>query len=132
MGIFNNIFGENKTENNLDKKTEAKFYSLNKMTLLDEIDNISQTKPVVIFKHSTRCIISRTALKNFESDFNFFEDKIDWYLLDLLTHRDVSNEIANRYNVTHQSPQILVIKNGKAIFSESHDGILAEDLKQFI
>ena len=54
-----------------------------------------------------------------------------WYLLDLLNHRDLSNEIASRYNVVHQSPQIVVIKNGKAVFNESHDSISVDDLKQF-
>jgi len=52
--------------------------------------------------------------------------------LDLLNHREISNEIAHRYHVSHQSPQIVVIRNGKAIFNESHDGISAEDLKQFV
>ena len=101
------------------------------MEKFDEIDEISHTKPVVLFKHSTRCIISRTVLKQFDAEFQFPEDKIDWYLLDLLNHRDLSNEIASRYNVVHQSPQIVVIKNGKAVFNESHDSISVEDLKQF-
>ena len=131
MSFFKNIFGENKSEENQNKKLEVKFYTLSTTEQFDEIDEISHTKPVVLFKHSTRCIISRTVLKQFESDFHSIEDKIDWYLLDLLNHRDVSNEIAHRYNVTHQSPQILVIQNGKAVFNESHDGINVEDLKQF-
>jgi bacillithiol system protein YtxJ len=101
------------------------------MEQFDEIDEISQSKPVVLFKHSTRCSISRMALKQFDTEFNYPEEKIDWYLLDLLNHRDLSNEIANRYNVVHQSPQIVVIRNGKAVFNESHDSISAEDLKQF-
>ena len=101
------------------------------MEQFDEIDEISQTKPVVLFKHSTRCIISRTVLKQFDADFNFSEDKLDWYVLDLLNHRDLSNEIASRYNVVHQSPQIVVIRNGKAVFNESHDSISVDDLKQF-
>jgi bacillithiol system protein YtxJ len=71
------------------------------------------------------------ALKQFDAEFNYPEEKIDWYLLDLLHNRDLSNEIAHRYNVTHQSPQIVVIINGKAVFNESHDSISAEDLKQF-
>ena len=97
----------------------------------DDFVSIEHIKPVVLFKHSTRCIISRTVLKQFDADFQFPEEKIDWYLLDLLNHRDLSNEIASRYNVIHQSPQIVVIRNGKAVFDESHDGINAEDLKQF-
>jgi bacillithiol system protein YtxJ len=59
------------------------------------------------------------------------EEKITPYFLDLLNHRDVSNEIANRFDVFHQSPQILLIKNGKAIFSTSHDDIDAKFLERF-
>ena len=131
MSFFKNIFGENKTEEKQNEQVEAKFFTLNKIEQFDEIDEISHTKPVVLFKHSTRCIISRTVLKQFDADFQFPEEKIDWYLLDLLNHRDLYNEIASRYNVIHQSPQIIVIRNGKAVFNESHDGISVYDLKQF-
>lgn len=131
MRFFKNIFKENANTSKEEIKETAKFYTLDKIEQFDEIDEISQTKPVVLFKHSTRCSISRMALKQFDAEFNYPEEKIDWYLLDLLDHRDLSNEIASRYNVVHQSPQIVVIRNGKAIFNESHDSISAEDLKQF-
>ena len=131
MNFLKNIFKENPSNSTAISKEEVKFFTLDKMEQFDEIDLISQTKPVVIFKHSTRCSISRMALKQFETEFNFPKEKIDWYLLDLLNHRDLSNEIASRYNVVHQSPQIVVIRNGKAVFNESHDSISAEDLKQF-
>ena len=131
MSLFKNIFGDNKSEESQNENVEAKFFTLNTKEQFDEIDEISQTKPVVLFKHSTRCIISRTVLKQFDAEYNFPEDKMYWYLLDLLNYRDLSNEIASRYNVTHQSPQIVVIRNGKAVFNESHDGISVDDLKQF-
>ena len=131
MSFFKNIFKENVNSSKEEVNETAKFYTLDKMEQFDEIDEISQTKPVVLFKHSTRCSISRMALKQFDTEFNYPEEKIDWYLLDLLNHRDLSNEIASRYNVVHQSPQIVVIRNGKAVFNESHDSISAEDLKQF-
>lgn len=131
MNFLKNIFKENPSNSTAISKEEVKFFTLDKMEQFDEIDLISQTKPVVIFKHSTRCSISRMALKQFDAEFNYPEEKIDWYLLDLLNHRDLSNEIASRYNVVHQSPQIVVIRNGKAVFNESHDSISAEDLKQF-
>lgn len=131
MNFLKNIFKENTSNSTETSKEEVKFFTLDKMEQFDEIDEISNTKPVVFFKHSTRCSISRMALKQFETEFNFPEEKIDWYLLDLLNHRDLSNEIASRYNVVHQSPQILVIQNGKAVFNTSHDSIAAEDLKQF-
>lgn len=131
MSFFKNIFKENANTSKEEIKETAKFYTLDKMEQFDEIDEISQTKSVVLFKHSTRCSISRMALKQFDAEFNYPEEKIDWYLLDLLNHRDLSNEIASRYNVMHQSPQIVVIRNGKAVFNASHDSISAEDLKQF-
>ena len=131
MNFLKNIFKEKPSNSTETSKEEVKFFTLDKMEQFDEIDLISQTKPVVIFKHSTRCSISRMALKQFETEFNFPKEKIDWYLLDLLNHRDLSNEIASRYNVVHQSPQIVVIRNGKAVFNESHENITTVDLKQF-
>ncbi len=95
MSFFKNIFGENKSEEKQNEQVEAKFFTLNRMEQFDEIDEISHAKPVVLFKHSTRCIISRTVLKQFDAEFQFPEDKIDWYLLDLLNHRELSNEIAS-------------------------------------
>ena len=131
MNFLKNIFKENTSNSTESTNENVKFFTLDKMEQFDEIDEISQTKPVVLFKHSTRCSISRMALKQFDAEFNYPEEKIDWYLLDLLNHRDLSNEIASRYNVMHQSPQIIVIRNGKAVFNASHDSISAEDLKQF-
>ena len=131
MNFLKNFFKETSSEESESSKEDVKYFQLDKMEQFDEIDEISKTKPVVLFKHSTRCSISRMALKQFDAAFNYPEEKIDWYLLDLLNHRDLSNEIAHRYNVTHQSPQILVIQNGKAVFNVSHDSISAEDLKQF-
>ena len=132
MGFLDKLFGGNSEESKEENRVEAKFYTLNSINQLDEIDTISQEKPVVLFKHSTRCSISRFALKRFDAEFNYDEDKIDWYLLDLLNYRDISNEMARRYKVEHQSPQIIVVRNGKAVFSSTHDGIDAHDLKQFI
>ena len=98
---------------------------------LNEIINLSNEKPIVIFKHSTRCIVSRTALKQFENEFDVetLHCNVSTYFLDLLEHRDISNEIASRFGVYHQSPQLILIKNGKAIYEASHSEIDAEVLK---
>lgn len=98
---------------------------------LNEIVTESTEKPVVIFKHSTRCHVSRTMLKQFENEFNLHE-KITPYFLDLLEHRNVSNEIASRFGVEHQSPQLIVIKDGTAVFNDSHGSIDAGKLKLFV
>jgi bacillithiol system protein YtxJ len=128
MSFLKNIFG-----NNEQQKEESKI-SWTGLTHLDQLDmiiNDSWEIPVLIFKHSTRCIISRTVLKNFEKEFDL-GDKVKPYFLDLLEFRPISNEIAAVFNVTHQSPQLIVIKNGKAVFDTSHDNITVEDLKNYI
>lgn len=98
---------------------------------LNSIKEASFNKTQLIFKHSTRCIISKMALKNFESDFNL-ENTMDAYYLDLITYRNISNEIEETFKVEHQSPQILVIKNGVVVYNESHEGIDAKVLKEFV
>ncbi len=90
---------------------------------------LSPQQPVAIFKHSTRCSISRMALKQFENEFDL-EGSVTPYYLDLLNHRDISNEIATRFQVYHQSPQLLLIKEGKSIYDASHSDIDAVELKE--
>jgi bacillithiol system protein YtxJ len=71
-------------------------------------------------------------LKNFENEYDFSEEKLQPYLLDLMEYRAISNEITNRFDVMHQSPQILLIKEGKCVYDDSHDGIEVNKLKKFI
>ena len=101
------------------------------MGQLDEIIALSKEKPVLIFKHSTRCRISRFALKQFENEFDL-QNQIDAYFLDLLEIRDISNEIASRFGIMHQSPQLLLIKEGKVLYDASHSDIQANELKKYI
>jgi len=96
----------------------------------EEIDEISESKPVVLFKHSTRCGISMHAKHNLESNWNFTQEEVELYYLDLLNYRNLSNLIADRYQVVHQSPQIIVIKNGKAIYDISHNAISNEVIRK--
>ena len=99
---------------------------------LKEIKIKSATIPQVIFKHSTRCSTSSMVLHRLErSDA---PEQMDFYFLDLLRYRDISNRIAEDFQVYHQSPQILLIKNGECMYDESHmaiqmDEILAESSK---
>jgi bacillithiol system protein YtxJ len=93
---------------------------------LDTIREESNTRPIVIFKHSTRCSISLMAKMRLErapspADTTF-------YCLDLLKHRAVSNKIAEDFSVYHESPQMLIIRNGECIYDESRNGISMEDI----
>lgn len=105
---------------------------LNSLDQLSEIEAKSITKTQVIFKHSTRCGISRMVISQFESEFEVSENSLDLYYLDLLNYRDISNAIAERYNVVHESPQLLIVKNGTAIANASHGSINDLDLSGFI
>ena len=125
MSFFKNIF--NSSDDTNFKENKINWNELTDLIQLDEIIAISNEKPVAIFKHSTRCSVSRMALKQFENEFNS-SDKVTPYFLDLIAHRDISNEIANRFGVTHQSPQLILIKNGKAIYNVSHSDIDAKEL----
>lgn len=91
---------------------------------LDAIDQASTEAPVLIFKHSTRCNISSAAVARLERAWTATDDAAHVaFHLDLIRYRDVSNAIAQRYGVEHASPQVLVIRNGKCVYSESHFGI---------
>lgn len=129
MSLFSNLFGN--SENKEESNSKINWISLTSVAQLDEIISSSNAKPVIIFKHSTRCSISRFSLKQFEKEFDL-HDKVDAYFLDLLEHRDISNEIANRFGVNHQSPQLLLIESGKVVYTVSHDSINAEILKSKI
>ena len=127
MSFFKNMFNSSDDKNVNENKIS--WNELTDLGQLNEIIAMSNEKPVAIFKHSTRCSVSRMALKQLENEFNS-SDKVTPYFLDLIVHRDISNEIANRFGVTHQSPQLILIKNGKAIYNVSHSDIDAEELSE--
>ncbi|MBS1943399.1 MAG: bacillithiol system redox-active protein YtxJ [Bacteroidetes bacterium] len=97
---------------------------LDSIVELDRIDQLSKGQPVLIFKHSTRCAISKAALNRLERAWTA-EDAARHrvYYLDLLAHRDISDAVATRYHVQHESPQALVIHNGTCTHCASHTAI---------
>lgn len=88
-----------------------------------EVLQQSWQTPVAVFKHSTRCSISSTAKSRLERDLQGNEPSFLVYYLDLIAHRDVSNAIALDLGVVHQSPQLIVIKDGKPVYDGSHNMI---------
>jgi bacillithiol system protein YtxJ len=129
MSFFNKIIGG---QTSSDQESAIPWHNLEQLSELKIIEQLSYEKPVAIFKHSTGCGISRMSLKQFENEYNIEPDKIKLYFLDLLNHRDVSNEIAVLFKVPHQSPQILVIKNGACVYNTSHDDISAIELSEYV
>lgn len=126
MSFLNKIFSSDKTPQ--EPKREIPWKQLTSVSEIDEIIESSKTKPVAIFKHSTRCGISRMVLKQFERDYDTEEGVMDLYYLDLLSYRSVSDEVAARFQVWHQSPQLLIIQNGNCVKHASHSEISAIQL----
>ncbi len=106
-----------------------KWNQLNSLDTLVAIDEASKQKPVVIFKHSTRCSISMMALSRFERNWKEANtEKVSPYYLDLLQYRPISQAIAKKYHIVHESPQVLLIKNGVCTFSCTHNAIDCAEL----
>ncbi|MFT5725128.1 MAG: bacillithiol system protein YtxJ [Bacteroidia bacterium] len=99
------------------------------LTSISELDVVAKdsfNQPVVLFKHSTTCSISAMAKARLESNTDEQSPKI--YYLDLLSYRDVSNEIASKFKVRHESPQVLLLKDGTVHYHASHGGINMNEL----
>ena len=130
MGIFGKLFGEGESKGT--QESALTWHQLKDLNQMSEIEKQSFEKPVIIFKHSTRCSISRMALKQFEGHYAIPEEEADAYFLDLLSYRNISDDISRRFGVMHQSPQIVVVKDGKCVFTASHGDINAEEIKDKI
>jgi bacillithiol system protein YtxJ len=96
---------------------------------LAQIKQESAEQPVLIFKHSTRCSISSTAMSRLERNWSDSVG-IKPYYLDLISFRSMSGQVADEFGVDHQSPQVLLIQNGECIYDASHFEISFDELKQ--
>lgn len=97
---------------------------------LEAIKELSKNKPQVIFKHSTSCSISSVAKSRLER--SVIPADVDFHYLDLKKYRNISARIAEDFSVFHESPQILLIKDGACIYDESHAGITMDDITEQI
>ena len=131
MGLFNNLFSS-KDKSSEEKKDLPAWIPLTSEAQLIEIEQNSSKRPQIIFKHSTTCGISSMVLRSFKNSYSLEDNQADLYFLDLHRYREVSNEVANRFKVYHQSPQVLIIKNGTAVANESHGGITSLNLSHYI
>ena len=129
MGLFKRFFGS-KMEDTSDTHTnKVPWIVLTSLEQLDTIVENSHSKPVAIYKHSTTCGISRMVFQNIERNYDIPTDVLDIYYLDLKAYRDISNEVAARFQVWHESPQLIVIKNGDTTYHSSHGTINVPSLK---
>ena len=117
------------------KEVEETYLSWTPLISVEEINTIkeiSKNQSILIFKHSTRCGISRMIIKQFESLFNEENKQLKVYYLDLLNFREVSSKLSEVFQVIHQSPQLLVIKNEIPVYDESHYEITKVNLSKYI
>lgn len=129
MGILNRLLGGSTEPKDIKV---LPWIPLTEIEQLEEIEEQSKTKAQLIFKYSTRCGISRIVMNDFEKTYESLVQEFDLYYLDIISYREVSNTIADRFKVIHESPQVLVIKNGVVLAHASHSEINRLDLKVFI
>lgn len=104
--------------------------NLKNSSQIEEIIENSKVRPQVIFKHSTRCGISSMAKGRLER--SMVPENTDFYYLDLIAYRNLSNQVSSAFDVPHQSPQILVIKNGECVYDESHSAITMDEIEEMV
>ena len=130
MSFLKNMFGYK-----ISKEVEETYLSWTPLISEEEINTIKEisiNQSILIFKHSTRCGISRMVIKQFESLFNEENKQLKVYYLDLLNNREVSSKLSEVFQVIHQSPQLLVIKNGISVYNESHYEITKVNLSKYV
>jgi bacillithiol system protein YtxJ len=100
---------------------------------LSEIQEKSRVENILIFKHSTRCSISRATLDRLERNWKQEDVKnVQPYFLDLIANREVSNQVSKNFNVEHESPQVLLIRNGQSVYNRSHFDIDFQSIKEAV
>ena len=97
---------------------------------LSQLIEKSKSTPCIIFKHSTRCSISSIAKFRLEGDWDFENEDVSIYYLDLITYRSLSLLVAETFSVHHESPQLLLINNGECTYDSSHLDISVAELKE--
>jgi bacillithiol system protein YtxJ len=122
MGVWKNLFGKGGDHGNPEKK-DVGWIALDSRDQLDQISSRSGKKTQLIYKHSVSCGISAMVLKLLEGKLAKYGQKADYYFLDILRNREVSDAVSRKYGIRHESPQLLIIENGKLKASASHGAI---------
>jgi bacillithiol system protein YtxJ len=113
--------------------TSINWTKLTDVMVLGQIKEESKESPVLILKHSTRCPTSSMALNRLERNWDSSKvNDLKHYYLDLISYRDISNQIASDFDVMHQSPQVLIISDGKCVYNASHMGISFAEIENVV
>jgi bacillithiol system protein YtxJ len=129
MGLFNKILGSKVKE---EKETNVNWIPFNSLEQIKTIKELSKSETILVFKHSTRCSISSMIIKRFENLFDSSMNNIKVYYLDLLNFRAISDEVGYSFQVQHQSPQLLIIRNEVAVLNVSHYDITTVNIQKYL
>ncbi len=129
MGLFNSIFSNS---NNQSLQEAINWINLTNLDEITDIKTLSISESIFIFKHSTRCGISRMVKKQFEKLLLPNKNNIKVYYLDLLKYRNVSDAVSEVFQVRHQSPQLLIIRNEVAVKHASHYDITTISINKYL
>lgn len=130
MGLFD-LFKKSGTSST-EKKPQIPWIPLISGDELDTLISRSKKRPQLIFKNSTTCGISSMALRSFEAQYDLNSEQADLYMLHIQHNRPLSNEIAQRFQVRHESPQLLIIKNGSVVKVASHGAISEVSIEKYL
>lgn len=128
MKLFGSILGGN----NKPENSSLSWYTLSDEFMVEELKKASHEQPVLIYKHSTRCGISSMMLSRLERNYDLEPDELRCYFLDLIKYRGLSARVAEVFSIRHESPQVLLIQNGKAVYHASHGDIDLGEIKNII
>jgi len=103
-----------------------KFFRIDDKTALENLLTDSRQKPVIVFKHSNACSISARAYREMEK----FEGQVN--ILEVQSAREVSRELANLTGIRHETPQVIVLRDGKAVWNASHFDVTAGDVAKAV
>lgn len=134
MSFLNRLFSgknEPKTPTNEEQKASP-WLTITKLEQIDYLKELSKQNLVVIFKHSTRCGISSMVWNRFQNNEYLEREDVNFFYLDLLSYRDISTKIAHEFQVLHQSPQLIILKNQNLVYHSSHSAINPSVLEQFL
>ena len=129
MGLFNSIFSNS---NNQSLQEVVNWINLTNLDEITDIKTLSISESIFIFKHSTRCGISRIVKKQFEKLLLQNKNNIKVYYLDLLKYRNVSDAVSEVFQVKHESPQLLIIRNEEAVKHVSHYDITTISINKYL
>ena len=119
MGIWDSVFG-NAKEKSDNHRQPVKWIELTGSQELNALVDASYSKPQLIFKHSMTCGVSGMTKRRFESEAGNNAERLAFHLLVIQKNRELSKQVAVQFQVRHESPQVLIVKNGTVIAHASH------------